>query len=72
MGSDQSFADSGSVSSVDGRAGLCDSIQEEIDRINERMRQKYTDWQGERFRDRLRELKKELWEQKCRWVKRAN
>lgn len=63
------FSDSGSSASVDDRAAICDSIQEQIDSINARMRQKYSNWEGERFRDRLRELKAECWDRKCRWVK---
>ena len=44
---------------------LCDSIQDQIDRINARMRHAYTSQEGERFRERLRALSLERYEAKC-------
>jgi hypothetical protein len=44
----------------------CSKIDSEIDRINARMREKYSTREGERFRDRLRELSEERWDAKCR------
>lgn len=43
----------------------CDSIEAQIDSINSRMRHAYTSWQGERFRERLRELSRQRYEAKC-------
>lgn len=43
----------------------CDSIEAQIDSINARMRHAYTSWQGERFRERLRELSRQRYEAKC-------
>jgi len=47
-------------------SAVCASIEEEIDSINARMRQKYLNSEGERFRQRLRELSAQRWEAKCR------
>jgi hypothetical protein len=45
---------------------LCASIEAAIDKINARMRHKYTSFEGENFRQRLRELEDQRWEAKCR------
>lgn len=44
----------------------CESIDEEIDYINARMRKGYTSREGERFRRRLHELSDRRWEANCR------
>lgn len=44
---------------------LCDSIEDQIDRINAQMRRAYGSQQGERFRDRLRALSRQRYEAKC-------
>jgi hypothetical protein len=43
----------------------CDSIEQEIDAIDARMRQGYGSQQGERYRDRLRVLKERRYEYRC-------
>ena len=44
---------------------VCDSVEAQIDRINARMRQLYTNQEGERFRERLRRLSESRWEAGC-------
>jgi hypothetical protein len=48
-----------------GTSSICDSIQAQIDRVNARMRHAYTNWEGEQFRDDLRELSRQRYEAKC-------
>jgi len=47
------------------KPAACDAIEAAIDAINARMRQKYTGWEGERFRDQLRALSKQRYQAKC-------
>ena len=49
------------------RAYRCKAIEEAIDWIDARMREGYRN--GEGYRERLRQLKEERWELKCRWAK---
>jgi hypothetical protein len=44
---------------------LCASIEEQIDVINARMRRGYRSWEGERYRERLRQLSAERWDAGC-------
>ena len=46
-------------------AAICTQIDEDKDRINARMRQPYTSWEGERLRVRLRELSERRWKAGC-------
>lgn len=46
-------------------AVTCARIDEDKDRINARMRQPYTSWEGERLRARLRELSERRWKAGC-------
>ena len=46
-------------------AAICTQIDEDKDRINARMRQPYTSWEGERLRARLRELSERRWKARC-------
>ena len=46
-------------------SAVCDSIEAQIDSINARMRHAYTSWDGERFRERLRDLSRQRYEAKC-------
>ena len=48
-----------------GTADLCDSIEEQIDRINARMRQPYRSGEGELLRERLLKLSRQRYEAKC-------
>lgn len=50
---------------LSGTSAVCDSIEAQIDAINARMRRAYTSWEGERFRDRLRELSRQRYEAEC-------
>lgn len=59
----RSAASSGSR--LSGTSAVCDSIEAKIDAINARMRQPYTSWDGERFRERLRDLSSARYEAKC-------
>jgi hypothetical protein len=67
-----SFSDSGSADPMAFRASQCDSIQSAIDSVNARMRERYSNPEGEYYRDRLRDLKAQQWDLKCRWVKHTN
>lgn len=51
--------------SVGDARDVCDSIQQEMDRINARMRRRYTNQEGEWFRERLRGLSRRRYEAKC-------
>lgn len=44
---------------------LCASIDREKDWINARMRQPYTSWEGESYRERLRQLSARRWDAGC-------
>jgi hypothetical protein len=48
------------------KESVCASIDDQIDRINARMRQPYTAPEGEWYRERLRSLDNERWDAKCR------
>lgn len=50
---------------LSGTSAVCDSIEAKIDAINARMRQRYTSWDGERFRERLRDLSQQRYEARC-------
>jgi hypothetical protein len=47
------------------RSQICREIDEERDRINARMRKRFTAREGEYFRERLRELSEERWGPGC-------
>jgi hypothetical protein len=49
-----------------GNRVVCSQIDSAIDRINDRMREKYSAHEGERLRVRLRELSEQRWDAKCR------
>lgn len=57
-------------SSIPVNAAACDAIQRQIDAINARMRQKYTNREGEHYRERLRDLSDARWDANCRWRKK--
>jgi hypothetical protein len=61
----RSHTGSSSESASSAAIKLCESIDQQIDLINARMRQGYGSWQGERFRNRLRELSRQRYEAKC-------
>jgi hypothetical protein len=48
------------------KISLCKSIDDQIDRINARMRQTYTAAEGEWYREHLRRLDDDRWDAKCR------
>jgi hypothetical protein len=52
--------------SARSKHSLCKSIDDQIDRINARMRQSYSASEGEWFRENLRRLDDERWDAKCR------
>lgn len=48
-----------------GNLSICARIEEEKDRINARMRRPYRSWEGERLRERLRQLSAQRWDAGC-------
>ena len=56
---------SSSARQAPGRPAICDSIQQQLDAINARMRQRYTSQQGEWFRGQIRSLKRMRDESRC-------
>lgn len=46
-------------------SGRCAAIDREKERINARMRRPYGRWEGEHYRDRLRQLSEERWNLRC-------
>lgn len=63
---DQTIPRAGSAEPVTSKNFICRSIDEQVDRINARMRQPYTAAEGEWYRERLRRLQDERWDAKCR------
>jgi hypothetical protein len=66
-------ARSGDAASINppelANGSVCRSIDDQIDRINARMRQPYTAREGEWYRARLRELDDQRWDSKCRLLR---
>jgi hypothetical protein len=58
--------DSGDHSSIRAAESLCDSLDQQIDSINVRMRHAYSSAQGEDYRKRLRDLSDRRWDANCR------
>lgn len=46
-------------------AALCARIDRERDQINARMRHRYTNWEGEYYREQMRKLSARRWEAGC-------
>jgi hypothetical protein len=49
----------------DHRVEICRQIERDIDRINARMRRGYSSWEGELFRESLRQLSKARYDARC-------